>query len=414
MKRPEILSPAGDLERLKFAVLYGADAVYVGATEFGMRSAPKNFTMEQLAEGVRFAHARGRRVYLTLNTVPTNEEIARMPDFMRRARETGVDAFIVADLGVLAMAKHIAPEMELHVSTQAGIANYAAASAAYDLGAKRVVLARELSLNDIAVIRDNTPPELELEAFVHGAMCMSVSGRCLLSHYLTGRDANRGECTQPCRWKYHLVEEKRPGQYFPVEEDKDGTYLLNARDLCMIEHIPELISAGVTSFKIEGRAKSAYYTAVVTNAYRCAIDGYLRAQDQTGYRPEPWILEELTRVSHREYCTGFYFDKPQANAQIFYDGGYRRDWEVAAVAGNTAGGLLHAVQRNRFFRGETLSVLEAGKAPYAITVQELYDAEGLPLESAPHPMMQVRLRCEHPIAPGALLRRERKTEGQAD
>lgn len=204
MKRPEILSPAGDLERLKFAVLYGADAVYVGATEFGMRSAPKNFTMEQLAEGVRFAHARGRRVYLTLNTVPTNEEIARMPDFMRRARETGVDAFIVADLGVLAMAKHIAPEMELHVSTQAGIANYAAASAAYDLGAKRVVLARELSLNDIAVIRDNTPPELELEAFVHGAMCMSVSGRCLLSHYLTGRDANRGECTQPCRWKWQI------------------------------------------------------------------------------------------------------------------------------------------------------------------------------------------------------------------
>ena len=216
MKRPEILSPAGDLERLTFALLYGADAVYVGATEFGRRSAPKNFTMEQLAEGVRFAHARGRRVYLTLNTVPTNEEIARMPDFMRRARETGVDAFIVADLGVLAMAKHIAPEMELHVSTQAGIANYAAASAAYDLGPKRVELARELSLNDIAVIRDNTPPELELEAFVHGAMCMSVSGRCLLSHYLTGRDANRGECTQPCRWKWQLTEEHRPGQAFEV------------------------------------------------------------------------------------------------------------------------------------------------------------------------------------------------------
>ena len=232
MKRPEILSPAGDLERLKFAVLYGADAVYVGATEFGMRSAPKNFTMEQLAEGVRFAHARGRRVYLTLNTVPTNEEIARMPDFMRRARETGVDAFIVADLGVLAMAKHIAPEMELHVSTQAGIANYAAASAAYDLGAKRVVLARELSLNDIAVIRDNTPPELELEAFVHGAMCMSVSGRCLLSHYLTGRDANRGECTQPCRWKWQLTEEHRPGRAFEVGETEEGSYILNADDLC--------------------------------------------------------------------------------------------------------------------------------------------------------------------------------------
>ena len=256
MKRPEILSPAGDLERLKFAVLYGADAVYVGATEFGMRSAPKNFTMEQLAEGVRFAHARGRRVYLTLNTVPTNEEIARMPDFMRRARETGVDAFIVADLGVLAMAKHIAPEMELHVSTQAGIANYAAASAAYDLGAKRVVLARELSLNDIAVIRDNTPPELELEAFVHGAMCMSVSGRCLLSHYLTGRDANRGECTQPCRWKWQLTEEHRPGRAFEVGETEEGSYILNADDLCTAPFIDLILQAGVDSLKIEGRAKT--------------------------------------------------------------------------------------------------------------------------------------------------------------
>lgn len=413
-RSPELLAPAGDRERLEAAVRFGADAVYLGGSAFGMRAAPANFTFDELRCAVEYAHERGVQVYLACNTLPRNAEIDALPAFLTAWAECGVDAFIITDLGVLELARRYAPQVELHVSTQAGIVNYAAANAFYALGAKRIVTAREMSLAEIGELRARTPGELAIECFVHGAMCVSFSGRCLLSNYMTGRDSNRGDCAQPCRWKYHLVEEKRPGQYFPVEEDKDGTYLLNARDLCMIEHIPELISAGVTSFKIEGRAKSAYYTAVVTNAYRCAIDGYLRAQDQTGYRPEPWILEELTRVSHREYCTGFYFDKPQANAQIFYDGGYRRDWEVAAVAGNTAGGLLHAVQRNRFFRGETLSVLEAGKAPYAITVQELYDAEGLPLESAPHPMMQVRLRCEHPIAPGALLRRERKTEGQAD
>ena len=413
-RSPELLAPAGDRERLEAAVRFGADAVYLGGSAFGMRAAPANFTFDELRCAVEYAHERGVRVYLACNTLPRNAEIDALPAFLTAWAECGVDAFIITDLGVLELARRYAPQVELHVSTQAGIVNYAAANAFYALGAKRIVTAREMSLAEIGELRARTPGELAIECFVHGAMCVSFSGRCLLSNYMTGRDSNRGDCAQPCRWKYHLVEEKRPGQYFPVEEDKDGTYLLNARDLCMIEHIPELISAGVTSFKIEGRAKSAYYTAVVTNAYRCAIDVYLRAQDQTGYRPEPWILEELTRVSHREYCTGFYFDKPQANAQIFYDGGYRRDWEVAAVAGNTAGGLLHAVQRNRFFRGETLSVLEAGKAPYAITVQELYDAEGLPLESAPHPMMQVRLRCEHPIAPGALLRRERKTEGQAD
>lgn len=351
-RSPELLAPAGDRERLEAAVRFGADAVYLGGSAFGMRAAPANFTFDELRCAVEYAHERGVRVYLACNTLPRNAEIDALPAFLTAWAECGVDAFIITDLGVLELARRYAPQVELHVSTQAGIVNYAAANAFYALGAKRIVTAREMSLAEIGELRARTPGELAIECFVHGAMCVSFSGRCLLSNYMTGRDSNRGDCAQPCRWKYHLVEEKRPGQYFPVEEDKDGTYLLNARDLCMIEHIPELISAGVTSFKIEGRAKSAYYTAVVTNAYRCAIDGYLRAQDQTGYRPEPWILEELTRVSHREYCTGFYFDKPQANAQIFYDGGYRRDWEVAAVAGNTAGGLLHAVQRNRFFRGK--------------------------------------------------------------
>lgn len=408
---PELLAPAGDRERLEAAVRFGADAVYLGGTSFGMRAAPANFTFDELRSAVAYAHERGVRVYLTCNTLPRNAEIDELPAFLTAWADCGVDAFIITDLGVMELARRYTPQVEIHVSTQAGVVNFAAAHAFYALGAKRIVTAREMSLSEIGELRARTPGDLEIECFVHGAMCVSFSGRCLLSNYLTGRDSNRGDCAQPCRWKYHLVEEKRPGQFFPIGEDQDGTYLLNARDMCMIEHIPELVQAGVTSFKIEGRAKSAYYTAVVTNAYRCAIDGYLNAADQTTYHPEPWILEELSRVSHREYCTGFYFEKPQADAQIFYEGGYRRYWEVAALAEDTADGLLHAVQRNRFYRGETLSVLEAGKAPYEITVQELYDAEGVPLESAPHPMMRVWVRCARTVAPGAILRRERKMEG---
>lgn len=408
---PELLAPAGDRERLEAAVRFGADAVYLGGTSFGMRAAPANFTFDELRSAVAYAHERGVRVYLTCNTLPRNAEIDELPAFLTAWADCGVDAFIITDLGVMELARRYTPQVEIHVSTQAGVVNFAAAHAFYALGANRIVTAREMSLSEIGELRARTPGDLEIECFVHGAMCVSFSGRCLLSNYLTGRDSNRGDCAQPCRWKYHLVEEKRPGQFFPIGEDQDGTYLLNARDMCMIEHIPELVQAGVTSFKIEGRAKSAYYTAVVTNAYRCAIDGYLNAADQTTYHPEPWILEELSRVSHREYCTGFYFEKPQADAQIFYEGGYRRYWEVAALAEDTADGLLHAVQRNRFYRGETLSVLEAGKAPYEITVQELYDAEGVPLESAPHPMMRVWVRCARTVAPGAILRRERKMEG---
>ncbi len=402
---PELLAPAGDRECLEAAVHFGADAVYLGGTAFGMRAAPANFTLDGLREAVAYAHKNGVRVYLTCNTLPRNAEIEALPSFLTDCASCGVDAFIVTDLGVLELAKRCAPEVELHVSTQAGVVNYAAANALYALGAKRVVTARELSLAEIRGLRDHTPGELEIECFVHGAMCVSFSGRCLLSNYLTGRDSNRGDCAQPCRWKYALVEEKRPGQYFPIEENTDGTYLMNARDLCMIEHIPALVEAGVTSFKIEGRAKSAYYTAVVTNAYRCAIDGYLHAENRVHYKPEPWILEELSKISHRAYCTGFYFESPQENAQIFENGGYIREWEVAAVSEGMQGGLLQAVQRNRFFQGETLSVLEAGKAPYDITVRSLYDEEGMLLENAPHPMMRVQIDCGCCIAPGAFLRR---------
>lgn len=407
MRQPELLSPAGDLERLKFAVLYGADAVYVGATEFGMRSAPKNFTMEQLAEGVQFAHARGRRVYLTVNTAPTNEEIARMPDFMRRARETGVDAFIVADLGVLAMAKHIVPEMELHVSTQAGIVNYAAASAAYDLGAKRVVLARELSLQDIAVIRENTPPDLELEAFVHGAMCMSVSGRCLLSHYLTGRDANRGECTQPCRWGWQLSEEHRPGRTFPIGESEEGSFILNADDLCTAPFIDLILAAGVDSLKIEGRAKTAYYVASTTSAYRRALRAYAAGPDS--YVCPEDVLEELTRTSHRHYSTGFYFGREGA-VQNTKAGGYIREWEVTGIVTGWREGAAYCVQRGKYRFGEPLEVLMPSGTVVTLTPEWLRNGEGDLIDATPHAEMPFSIPSETPLAAGSFLRCKRQGE----
>lgn len=402
MKIPELLSPAGDLERLKFAVLYGADAVYVGATEFGMRSAPKNFTMEQLAQGVQFAHARGRRVYLTVNTAPTNEEIARLPDFLRRARQTGVDALIVADLGVLAIAKQLVPELELHISTQAGIVNYAAACAAYDLGAKRVVLARELSLRDIAVIRDNTPPQLELEAFVHGAMCMSVSGRCLLSHYLTGRGANRGECTQPCRWRWQLSEEHRPGRAFPIGETEEGSYILNADDLCTAPFLDLIAQAGVDSMKIEGRAKTFYYVASTTSAYRRALRAYQAAPEH--YVCPEAVLEELTRTSHRHYSTGFYFG-PEGAVQSTKQGGYLREWEVVGVVTAWRDGTAFCVQRGKFCLGEPLEALTPSGDVIAFTPEWLRDGEGAAIDATPHAQMAFSLPCETPLPAYSILRR---------
>ena len=300
MKRVELLSPAGDMERLELAVKFGADAVYVGGTQFGMRSNPSNFDPAQLQAACKLVHAAGKKLYLTCNTLPRSYELDALPDFLRSARAAGVDAFIIADMGVLAIAKQAAPEVEVHISTQAGIVNYAAANAFYQMGAKRIVTARELSLDEIKMIRDHTPPELEIEAFVHGAMCMSFSGRCILSDYMVGRDANRGDCAQPCRWKYHLMEETRPGQYFPINQEENGTYIFNSKDLCMIEHIPELVAAGVDSFKIEGRAKSAYYTAVVTHAYRQAMDAYF-AHPSPDFRVPDWVLAEMEKMSHRVY-----------------------------------------------------------------------------------------------------------------
>lgn len=401
MKKPEVLAPAGDMDRLRAALRFGADAVYLAGSEFGMRSAPANFTPEELREAVSLAHAQGVRVYLTCNTIPRSDELERLPAFLAHAQEVGVDAFILTDLGVLELAREYAPKVELHISTQAGVANYAAANALHRLGASRVVLARELSLAEIAVLRERTPPELEIEAFVHGAMCMSFSGRCLLSNYLTGRDANRGDCAQPCRWKYALVEEKRPGQYMPITEDASGTYIMNSRDLCMIEHIPELARAGVSSLKIEGRAKSAYYVSVTANAYRHAIDAF--KQDPSAPLPG-WIREELNKISHREYCTGFYFGKNPG--QIYANGGYIREYEVAAIAEGGENGLVKLSQRNRFFRGETLDVLEPGGEPYLLTIEEMFNEAMDPIEAAPHATMTVYAKCSRIPAPGALLRRK--------
>lgn len=370
MQKIELLSPAGDFERLKLAVKFGADAVYVGGSKFGMRSNPSNFDETQLKEAVDFVHTSGKKLYLTCNTLPRNNEIPELPAFLKYAQDVGVDAFIIADMGVLLLAKKYAPDVDIHVSTQAGIVNYAAANAYYELGATRVVTARELSLDEIKTIRDNCPPELEIEAFVHGAMCMSFSGRCILSDYLTGRDANRGDCAQPCRWKYSLVEEKRPGEYFPINEEKDGTYIFNSRDLCMIEHIPELVAAGINSFKIEGRAKSEYYTAAVTHAYRAAIDEYI-SNPSTDFRPSEWILDEMNRMSHREYTTGFNFG-PIVKGQVTDYGGYVRSWEVCALFKSIDANRITVYQRNRFFEGEELEILEPFKKPYTIKVSNLY------------------------------------------
>lgn len=403
MLKPEILSPVGDQERLEAAIRYGADAVYLGGTSFGMRTACPNFDPGGLKAAVDYAHAHDVRVYLTCNTLPTNEEVAEIENFLLMARDAGVDALIVADVGILMVAKRVVPEIEIHISTQAGIVNYLTANELYKLGAKRVVLARELSLEQIRCIREHTPPELEIEVFVHGAMCMSFSGRCLLSNYMVARDANRGECAQPCRWGYYLMEEKRPGQYYPIFEDEKGSYILNAKDLCMIEYIDQLVQAGVTSLKIEGRAKSAYYVSVVTGAYRAAVNEYLR--DPNHYDPPQWILDEVKRVSHREYSTGFYFGRPD---QCYQNAGYIREWDVIAVVNGWENGNLLVTSRNKFTCGEIAEVMRPGKPPAALTISTIFDPDEGEVESARHPMRTYSIPCSEPFEKGAIIRRESK------
>ena len=396
-KKPELLAPAGDMERLKMAVLYGADAVYLAGTSFGMRSFAGNFSPEALPEAVRFAHEHGVKVHVTVNTMPRSGELAALPAHLALLNESGVDALIIADLGVFRMAEKYAPRCERHVSTQVSIANYACASAWYDLGAKRVVLARELSLEEIRTIRENTPRELEIETFAHGAMCVSYSGRCLLSNYMTGRDSNRGACAQPCRYQYALMEEKRPGEYFPVFQDEKGTYIMNSRDMCMIDHLDDLMDAGVDCIKIEGRAKSAYYAAIVTGAYRHALDDVA-----AGRQPDPVWRDEVEHVSHRRYSTGFFYGQP---GQYYQSSRYIRQWQVCAIVtecdeqGNAVLSL-----RNKFAAGDSVELVGPDFRPMAFEVPMIQDMDGAPLEQPRTPQMLFRMKLPCRVPAYSILR----------
>ena len=400
MKKPELLAPAGDMEKLKMAVLYGADAVYLAGTSFGMRSFAGNFTHEELPKAVRFAHDHGVRVHCTVNTMPRNDEVTQLPAHLERLEDAGVDALIVADLGAFTLAGKYAPRCQRHISTQASVSNLVSASAWYDLGASRVILARELSLEEIRTIRERTPRELELEAFVHGAMCVSYSGRCLLSNYMTGRDSNRGACAQPCRYQYYLMEEKRPGEYFPVFEDEKGAYILNSRDMCMIDHVGELMDAGLSSMKIEGRAKSAYYAAIVTGAYRHVIDDVA-----AGRTVDPVWRDEVEHVSHRRYSTGFYFGEP---GQYTENARYIREWQVVALVTDCGpDGMATLSLRNKFSTGDTLELVGPDTKPLAFVAPVMEDEAGEPLTEARHPQMVFRMRLPRPVPAWTILRAAR-------
>ena len=400
--KPELLSPAGDPERLQMAVRYGADAVYLAGKSYGMRAKCGNFNDQELAEAVKFCHENGVKVYVTANVLARTGEIRQMPPFFELCQDIGVDAFILGDLGVFKAAERYAPKVERHISTQMGVVSADTARAWYDLGASRVVLARELSLEEIASIRRETPPQLELEAFVHGAMCMSVSGRCLLSHYLTGRDANRGECTQPCRWKWQLTEEHRPGQAFEVGETEEGSYILNADDLCTAPFIDLILQAGVDSLKIEGRAKTFYYVASTTSAYRRAVNAYLDAPD--AYMCPEDVLEELTRTSHRHYSTGFYFGREGATQNTKH-GGYIREWEVVGVVDEWREGTAFCTQRGKFLLGEALEALVPSGKVVAFTPEWIQNESGEAICATPHAMMRFSIPCTAALPEGTILRR---------
>ena len=398
MRKLELLSPAGDMERLRMSVLYGADAVYLAGTDFGMRSFAGNFSAEELPLAVRFAHDHGVKVHVTVNTMPRNDEVIALPAYLEQLDDAGVDSLIIADLGAFTLAGKYAPRCERHVSTQQSIANYECATAWYDLGAKRVVLARELSLSEIIGIREKCPQELEIETFGHGAMCVSYSGRCLLSNYMTGRDSNRGACAQPCRYQYALMEEKRPGEYFPVFEDEKGTYILNSRDMCMIDHLDDLMDAGVDCIKIEGRAKSAYYAAIVTGAYRHCID------DIAAGRPlDPTWRDEVEHVSHRIYSTGFYYGHP---GQYTENSRYIREWQICAIVESCdENGLALCSLRNKFAEDDALEAVGPDLRPFPITAANMTDLDGAALNEPRTPQMKFYLPLPKQVPPYTILRR---------
>ena len=398
MKKLELLSPAGDMERLQMAVLYGADAVYLAGTSFGMRSFAGNFSPEELVQAVKFAHSHHVKCHVTVNTMPRNDEVARLPEYLQQLDDAGVDALILADLGAFSLAGKYAPHCQRHISTQQSIGNYECAQAWFDLGASRVVLARELSLKEISTIRQKVDPQLEIETFGHGAMCVSYSGRCLLSNYMTGRDANRGACAQPCRYQYALMEEKRPGEYFPVFEDEKGTYILNSRDMCTIDHLKELMDADIDCIKIEGRAKSAYYAAIVTGAYRHCIDDVF-----AGRAADPVWRDEVEHVSHRIYSTGFYFGEP---GQYVENSRYIRDWQICAkvISCDEQGNALCRLN-NKFRAGDALEVVGPDLRPFPILAANMTDSEGNPLEEPRQPQMEFTLPLGKQVPANSILRR---------
>ena len=410
MHKPELLSPAGNLEKLKTAILYGADAVYLGGEAFSLRVATENFTPEELREGIHFAHARGKKVYVAANVIAHNKDLDAFPDFVRLCASLSVDALIVSDLGIFSIAQRIAPGIPLHVSTQANVTNWETAWMWYRLGAKRVILARELSFEEIREIRDHVPPELELEIFVHGAMCISYSGRCLLSNYLASRDSNAGNCAQSCRWKYFLTEEKRPGELMPITETERGTFIFNSKDLCLIRHMKELFACGAVSLKIEGRVKNEYYDAVVTKAYREEIDRC--ALDPEHYQFDERQMEELQKVSHRRYTTGFFLGKPDQDAQVYTTSSYIREYDIVAIVRgyDPATKTAYLEQRNRFYEGDELEVIQPGKPFFIQKAEGMLDSDGLPVSVTNRAAMLFTMPLAQDVGEGAMLRKKRKEE----
>lgn len=411
--KAELLAPAGDGECLLSALDYGADAVYLAGKTFGMRAGAKNFGEEEMFRAVQTAHERGVKVYITCNTLPTNSEVEEFPAFIKTADECGVDAVIAADIGVISMIREHAPRLAIHASTQTGVVNYRTALELYKMGVCRIVMAREVDLENIRTIRANIPEDMEIEAFVHGAMCVSFSGRCLISEYLTGRNANRGECAQPCRWGYYLMEEKRHGEFYKVFEDEKGSFILNARDMCMIEHLDDLLEAGVTSLKIEGRAKSAYYTALTTNAYRAALDCVLR-----GEKPPVWVLDEVNKISHRPYCTGFFYGHPNDGSgsqdpdeitnggQYFADSSYIRDYDFVATVDKCENGTMYLTQRNYFTLSDELEILAPGREPIRFAPEKMFNADMEEIDVARHAMSKLTIPTDIVVPAHSLLRKK--------
>ncbi|NLJ78307.1 MAG: U32 family peptidase [Tissierellia bacterium] len=410
MNKPELLAPAGDLEKLKMAIHYGADAVYLGGEQFGLRKTSKNFTLDEMKDGIEFAHRRDKKIYVTMNIVPHDEDLEGLDDYARRLYDIDVDGVIVSDPGIYSIINRTVPELPIHISTQASVTNYETIMFWYGLGIRRIVLARELSLSEIGSIVDRVPDDLEIETFVHGAMCISYSGRCLLSNYMAGRDANRGECAHPCRWKYNLVEEKRPGEFYPVYENERGTFIFNSKDLCMIEYIPELIQTGIGSFKIEGRVKSSYYVATVIRSYRAAIDEYLA--DPENYIFDPIWLDEIKKASYRDFTTGFYFDRPTGKDQVSKTSSYIRNYDyIGLVLDYDEDAKIATIeQRNRMFIGDRIEIFGPNRKHFTQSIDEMWDEDGDRIEVAPHPQQIIKMKMDHRVQNWDMLRRSRETE----